>query len=196
MSKEITIQNFLLDYKNKEQVINKYSDYKIIYMSLRNNKGENIFMFFARKGDLKVLQFLLDKCSDNFRPEEIDNEGENIFMISAKEGKLDILQFLLSKYSDNFKPEEINNEGENIFMISAKEGKLDILKYLKHTYIKKFQSMVNEQNKENYTALNLVLCYLDDNENTRAIIHELLDTDPNIPNKDGMITVDFKFIKI
>lgn len=111
-------------------------------VNARNKDGYSPIMFAANKGNMAVLQMLLDRGA---KVNVQEAEGYTPLMMAAWHSHLDALRLLLKKGA---KQSLYHNKGRTTLMIAAWKGSPDILAELLRSPYE-----INRQDKEGFTAL-------------------------------------------
>ncbi|KTD74041.1 ankyrin repeat domain-containing protein [Legionella tucsonensis] len=89
-----------------------------------DNQGNTPLMVAAGRGNLKIIEYLLEKGCDLHRK---NNIGENAATLAAGNGQLEILEFLDNAGADLM---VVNDKDENALMSAARNGHLVCVSYL------------------------------------------------------------------
>ncbi|KTD42011.1 ankyrin repeat domain-containing protein [Legionella parisiensis] len=132
-----------------------------------DNQGNTPLMLAAARGNLKIIEYLIEKGCDLHRK---NNIGENAAFFAAENGQLDTLEFLDKLGADLI---AVNDKGENALTLAARNGHLACVSYLLEHGVP-----IDLKNNQGKTAFQLAL------EATQLEIAALLVTKSTSIEKD------------
>lgn len=154
-----------------------------IIQEVTDNQGNTPLMVAARRGNLTIIQYLLEKGGD-LHAKNIHRE--NAIVLAAENGQLEVIEFLDKKNADLM---AVNDKGENALMLAARNGHIDTVNYLLARGIR--TDLLNNQSK---TAFQLAL------ESSQLKIAELFITHCTVQEKnqalfDAVIRKDLEVVQ-
>ena len=103
---------------------------------MKKNKKhvKNMYLNYAKKGDLEGIQFMV-KTFTNFESICVrDKMKHDIYLLAAKHGHLDIIKYLEINYKWNI--ETTNMFGENAFYLAVINDNTNIINYFRKSHTK------------------------------------------------------------
>ncbi|PWY57469.1 hypothetical protein DGG96_01775 [Legionella qingyii] len=113
---------------------------------VRDNYGNTPLMVAAGRGNLKIIEYLLENGVDLHLK---NNQGEAAIIFAAENGHLNALKFLEEKGADLT---IVNDNGENALLVAARQGHVACVSYLLERGLS-----VDLQNNQGKSAFQLAL---------------------------------------
>jgi ankyrin repeat protein len=160
---------------NVEEVNNLAAKLTPQQIDKTNAKGNNALMIAAAKGNVAVVEALIEQKADiNIA----NNDGKNALMFAAQIGNVAVVKMLLDKGANI---NALTDDGSTALTFAAQIGKGEVVKMLLDPKRQLNPEQINHANNNGFTALmfavqggnvNLVQTLLDNGANINALTHD------------------------